>query len=190
MDSKAPDKVGASHAGYHKDLLSNCSAACVKLIKRVLQQVPIPILSNIVQDLRGHFKDSEYLPILAILETWGSGQKYASVSSCTENFHSPHVTRCHEGNDRSHLLPMGSEKTLHPRDVGHTNKATRRVPTVRSRRTYRRGLRRQKRALLKGDCAECSARTSPLWRVGPDGRKNLCNACGLRWSKKKRKAVV
>lgn len=168
--------------------LSNWSAACVKMIKHVLQQVPVLILRNIIQDMRGHFQSSKYLPILAILETWGSGQICAAASYCTENSHSPHVSRCHEGNDRSQ--PIGSEKTLHPRDLDHTNRATRRVPTVPSKYTYRRGLRRQKRAPLKGECAECSARTSPLWRVGPDGRKNLCNACGLRWSKKKRTAIV
>jgi GATA zinc finger len=32
-------------------------------------------------------------------------------------------------------------------------------------------------------CANCGQLNSPEWRKGPDGQRNLCNRCGLRWSK-------
>ncbi|KAF2277892.1 uncharacterized protein EI97DRAFT_277324 [Westerdykella ornata] len=36
-------------------------------------------------------------------------------------------------------------------------------------------------------CRECGVLQSPEWRKGPSGPKTLCNACGLRWSKEKKK---
>ncbi|KAI8066722.1 hypothetical protein BC940DRAFT_302140 [Gongronella butleri] len=36
-------------------------------------------------------------------------------------------------------------------------------------------------------CMDCGTTTSPEWRRGPHGPKTLCNACGLRWSKKNKK---
>lgn len=32
-------------------------------------------------------------------------------------------------------------------------------------------------------CTSCGTRSSPEWRKGPGGRKSLCNACGLRFSR-------
>lgn len=37
-------------------------------------------------------------------------------------------------------------------------------------------------------CANCRATTSPEWRKGPSGKKDLCNACGLRYSRLKAKS--
>ncbi|KAI4310933.1 hypothetical protein MLD38_035876 [Melastoma candidum] len=34
-------------------------------------------------------------------------------------------------------------------------------------------------------CADCSTTKTPLWRVGPSGPKSLCNACGIRYRKKR-----
>ncbi|KZP00647.1 hypothetical protein CALVIDRAFT_533657 [Calocera viscosa TUFC12733] len=36
-------------------------------------------------------------------------------------------------------------------------------------------------------CVQCGNMTSPEWRKGPSGNKDLCNACGLRWSRTKAK---
>ncbi|XP_078442870.1 uncharacterized protein LOC144712455 [Wolffia australiana] len=36
-------------------------------------------------------------------------------------------------------------------------------------------------------CARCGARHSPMWRSGPAGPRTLCNACGIRYRKAKRK---
>ncbi|KIJ51338.1 hypothetical protein M422DRAFT_26755 [Sphaerobolus stellatus SS14] len=37
------------------------------------------------------------------------------------------------------------------------------------------------------ECAACKSTTSPEWRKGPSGKKDLCNACGLRYSRAKAK---
>ncbi|KAG2202196.1 hypothetical protein INT47_002115 [Mucor saturninus] len=36
-------------------------------------------------------------------------------------------------------------------------------------------------------CTDCGITEAPEWRRGPNGPKTLCNACGLRWSKSKKK---
>jgi PAS domain S-box-containing protein len=36
---------------------------------------------------------------------------------------------------------------------------------------------------LQQDCANCHAKTTPEWRRGPSGKRDLCNSCGLRWAK-------
>ncbi len=36
-------------------------------------------------------------------------------------------------------------------------------------------------------CTSCKATTSPEWRKGPSGRKELCNACGLRYARSRAK---
>ncbi|KAH7655078.1 Zinc finger NHR/GATA-type protein [Dioscorea alata] len=35
-------------------------------------------------------------------------------------------------------------------------------------------------------CADCRTTRTPLWRGGPSGPKSLCNACGIRYRKKRR----
>ena len=46
-------------------------------------------------------------------------------------------------------------------------------------------------------CSECGTKDTPLWRLGPNGPKSMCNACGIRWKrghgsnkKKKRTSVI
>jgi len=34
-------------------------------------------------------------------------------------------------------------------------------------------------------CVSCGVTETPLWRAGPAGPKTLCNACGVRWRKRK-----
>ncbi|KAH7091714.1 hypothetical protein BKA62DRAFT_724202 [Auriculariales sp. MPI-PUGE-AT-0066] len=41
--------------------------------------------------------------------------------------------------------------------------------------------RRKKRK--PGVCVKCGTQDTPEWRKGPDGTKNFCNACGLRYAK-------
>ncbi|KAB5596197.1 hypothetical protein CTheo_469 [Ceratobasidium theobromae] len=36
-------------------------------------------------------------------------------------------------------------------------------------------------------CSSCKCETSPEWRKGPSGKKDLCNACGLRYARSKQK---
>ncbi|KAJ5779699.1 hypothetical protein N7457_007419 [Penicillium paradoxum] len=53
-------------------------------------------------------------------------------------------------------------------------------------RTAQEGDRR-KRLKAQHVCGDCGTADSPEWRKGPNGPKTLCNACGLRWSKKEKK---
>ena len=43
--------------------------------------------------------------------------------------------------------------------------------------------RRKGAGQLQKDCANCHTRTTPEWRRGPSGQRDLCNSCGLRWAK-------
>ncbi|XP_042516854.1 GATA transcription factor 16-like [Macadamia integrifolia] len=38
----------------------------------------------------------------------------------------------------------------------------------------------------KKSCSDCMTTKTPLWRGGPAGPKSLCNACGIRYRKKRR----
>lgn len=48
----------------------------------------------------------------------------------------------------------------------------------------RRGKKRKKPPTV---CTECRTTETPEWRRGPDGPRTLCNACGLRYAKRKRR---
>ncbi|KAK1294686.1 GATA transcription factor 15 [Acorus calamus] len=41
----------------------------------------------------------------------------------------------------------------------------------------------------KKSCSDCSTTKTPLWRGGPSGPKSLCNACGIRYRKKRREQL-
>ncbi|MED6193713.1 hypothetical protein PIB30_022009 [Stylosanthes scabra] len=43
-------------------------------------------------------------------------------------------------------------------------------------------------AVSNRSCNDCHTTSTPLWRAGPDGPRSLCNACGLRY-RKRRKAL-
>ncbi|KAL6551906.1 hypothetical protein OROGR_008060 [Orobanche gracilis] len=36
-------------------------------------------------------------------------------------------------------------------------------------------------SLKRRRCSHCEAEKTPQWRMGPDGSKSLCNACGMRY---------
>ncbi|KAF3334557.1 GATA transcription factor 15 [Carex littledalei] len=38
-------------------------------------------------------------------------------------------------------------------------------------------------------CSICNTTKTPLWRGGPSGPKSLCNACGIKYRKKRREAL-
>ncbi|KNA11097.1 hypothetical protein SOVF_138220 [Spinacia oleracea] len=38
---------------------------------------------------------------------------------------------------------------------------------------------------FKKICADCKTTRTPLWRSGPHGPRSLCNACGIKYRKKK-----
>lgn len=50
--------------------------------------------------------------------------------------------------------------------------------------------KKKRRVMKQLVCADCGRTDSPEWRKGPLGPKTLCNACGLRYSKKKNEAAA
>ncbi|XP_057776646.1 GATA transcription factor 15-like [Salvia miltiorrhiza] len=38
-------------------------------------------------------------------------------------------------------------------------------------------------------CTDCRTTRTPLWRGGPHGPKSLCNACGIKYNKKRRESL-
>ncbi|CAN4093012.1 unnamed protein product [Withania somnifera] len=38
-------------------------------------------------------------------------------------------------------------------------------------------------------CSGCHTTRTPLWRSGPTGPKSLCNACGIKYNKKRRQIL-
>ncbi|CAN6468291.1 unnamed protein product [Victoria cruziana] len=39
-------------------------------------------------------------------------------------------------------------------------------------------------------CVDCQTTKTPLWRSGPRGPKSLCNACGIRYRKRRKAAAL
>ena len=50
--------------------------------------------------------------------------------------------------------------------------------SARKKRKRRKGVGQSQK-----DCANCHTRSTPEWRRGPSGNRDLCNSCGLRWAK-------
>ncbi|KAJ9180315.1 hypothetical protein P3X46_008577 [Hevea brasiliensis] len=44
----------------------------------------------------------------------------------------------------------------------------------------------QDKSMIKNACTVCKTTKTPLWRSGPAGPKSLCNACGIRYRKRRR----
>ncbi|PWY79350.1 GATA transcription factor LreA [Aspergillus sclerotioniger CBS 115572] len=46
--------------------------------------------------------------------------------------------------------------------------------------------RKQSTIMVEKICAMCRTKSTPEWRRGPSGNRDLCNSCGLRWAKQVR----
>lgn len=53
----------------------------------------------------------------------------------------------------------------------------------------RKWKRKQSAAVIEKSCVMCQTKTTPEWRRGPSGNRDLCNSCGLRWAKQVRNAA-
>ncbi|PWY67555.1 GATA transcription factor LreA [Aspergillus heteromorphus CBS 117.55] len=49
--------------------------------------------------------------------------------------------------------------------------------------------RKQSTIMVEKSCVMCRAKSTPEWRRGPSGNRDLCNSCGLRWAKQVRNAA-
>jgi hypothetical protein len=70
------------------------------------------------------------------------------------------------GNNRSAALPVA---------LAPPSEST--GGAVRRRRPVSRPRNRQ----VQRTCSHCQSSETPQWREGPDGRRTLCNPCGLRY---------
>ncbi|KAF9069258.1 hypothetical protein BDP27DRAFT_1447845 [Rhodocollybia butyracea] len=110
---------------------------------------------------------------------------------------SPYGSHTHYSSNNDGHLDGLNEDT--PSPTSATSSVTDVVPPPRRRvspssRDYREGSgasggreRHGNRpsGLLK--CSSCKTTTSPEWRKGPSGKKELCNACGLRYARSRAK---
>lgn len=144
----------------------------MKLLKQLLQQVPVASLNITVQGMRGGLERHEYTLILGIVEVWGKGLGCIEASRRTENTQSVTAPRC-DRNARRHQSRMDSH------DLGDTNKRAE-ITTRSDYNSPRRKRERsqQKSTPLKEASAECSARRSPEWRAGKQ-RPSLPGMCNI-----------
>lgn len=47
----------------------------------------------------------------------------------------------------------------------------------------RKKRKRRQSGAPERDCSNCHVTSTPEWRRGPSGARDLCNSCGLRWAK-------
>ncbi|KAK9794654.1 hypothetical protein WJX73_010735 [Symbiochloris irregularis] len=45
------------------------------------------------------------------------------------------------------------------------------------------GSRKRRKGSKRMSCRQCGTHNTPQWRMGPDGPRTLCNACGVRYTK-------
>ncbi|KAL4882356.1 PAS domain-containing protein [Aspergillus karnatakaensis] len=62
------------------------------------------------------------------------------------------------------------------------------VQRLLARRKKRK--RKQSAIMVEKSCSMCQTRTTPEWRRGPSGNRDLCNSCGLRWAKQVKNAAL
>ncbi|KAI8387256.1 hypothetical protein BD560DRAFT_344475, partial [Blakeslea trispora] len=96
------------------------------------------------------------------------------------------------------LLEEENYRETSSTDMRHWSEYQYKIPSVKKgeKTTFKhqldddsKSLTSQKKHKVKDNfvCTYCGTSSSPEWRRGPLGPKTLCNACGLRWSKKNRK---
>ncbi|RDW87176.1 GATA transcription factor LreA [Aspergillus mulundensis] len=75
-------------------------------------------------------------------------------------------------------------------ELRELEKQNRQLAEESQRLTARRRKRKRKQsaAVVEKNCAMCGTSTTPEWRRGPSGNRDLCNSCGLRWAKQVRSA--
>lgn len=64
------------------------------------------------------------------------------------------------------------------------------IPFIVKALTGAAGIKKRAKHVEDYVCAWCNTTNSPEWRKGPGGPKSLCNACGLRYAKARRKSTA
>ncbi|KAL2823516.1 hypothetical protein BDW59DRAFT_97558 [Aspergillus cavernicola] len=82
----------------------------------------------------------------------------------------------------------GSSWHFELRELEKQNRAlSEEVQRLLARRKKRK--RKQNTVVVEKTCAMCQTKTTPEWRRGPSGNRDLCNSCGLRWAKQVKSAA-
>ncbi|KKZ66437.1 hypothetical protein EMCG_07829 [[Emmonsia] crescens] len=70
-------------------------------------------------------------------------------------------------------------------ELNHLKKRNRMLVEELQYLTTLKKKRKRKRdvEMPEKDCSQCHTKTTPEWRRGPSGNRDLCNSCGLRWAK-------
>ncbi|GKZ37442.1 blue light receptor, partial [Aspergillus brasiliensis] len=89
----------------------------------------------------------------------------------------------------SELAPTrGSSWQFELRELEKQNRTlSEEVQRLLTRRKKRK--RKQSTIIVEKSCAMCRTKSTPEWRRGPSGNRDLCNSCGLRWAKQVRNAA-
>ncbi|OJD19881.1 hypothetical protein AJ78_00241 [Emergomyces pasteurianus Ep9510] len=71
------------------------------------------------------------------------------------------------------------------KEINHLKKRNRLLAEELQYLTTSKKRRKRKRdaEMPEKDCSQCHTKTTPEWRRGPSGLRDLCNSCGLRWAK-------
>lgn len=91
------------------------------------------------------------------------------------------------------MTPFATDSDVNDDHVGETAGITEQVNAPASRGIKGKGAAGSSRngpRVCPRVCADCLRTTTPLWRSGPQGPKSLCNACGIRYNKKKRAMIA
>ncbi|KAF8726284.1 hypothetical protein HU200_019743 [Digitaria exilis] len=93
---------------------------------------------------------------------------------------------CEQGLALAALAPdVLRGRTPSPNPVTHPSPAPvgrELLPPESSSAPGRRRKQQPKRRWVRGStCQHCGSTSTPQWRGGPDGRRSLCNACGVRY---------
>ncbi|KAJ0417173.1 PAS domain-containing protein [Aspergillus carlsbadensis] len=113
----------------------------------------------------------------------------ATITTGSSPGKSTHTTTDHPPTFFEELNPTrGSSWSFELRELEKQNRVlAEEVQRLLARRKKRK--RRQNAVVVKKSCAVCFTRSTPEWRRGPSGNRDLCNSCGLRWAKQMKSAV-
>ncbi|KAF8518198.1 hypothetical protein JB92DRAFT_2903838 [Gautieria morchelliformis] len=124
-------------------------------------------------DAPGHAQTSYYPPVPVPSQAASyPGHTYSHYSQPSHQSSHPHV---HAAQARHHHTILHTWSTIPT------------ISAILSRCWTTRGTRGGNPPVGVTRCAACRSTSSPEWRKGPSGRKDLCNACGLRYSRARAK---
>ncbi|CAN6446703.1 unnamed protein product [Victoria cruziana] len=185
MNMSDKEATEACSCGFHYG--SGHSVACPSASFSLLFAVPPPLSSSAQNKSRDDDKSYDGYPSVDCtlsLRTPSTRQTMApsavnvssSSSSCTPATSNSkfywNVLQGKQAQQQAAALGAGGS----PRNVsgrGSTSKVNVRADPLLARR-----------------CANCDTTSTPLWRNGPRGPKSLCNACGIRYKKEERRAIL